>query len=85
MTTLKSKILKFMANNKDWDLVDGEGNFTSTATRTAKALHLYQAEAKKIMEMLVEDGLAKKRVGTKYCKGHTRYYLTDMGKEVAKL
>lgn len=85
MTTLKSKVLKFMANNKDKDLVDREGNWTSTTSRTAKALHLYTAEAKKVMEMLVEDGLANKRQGNKYCREHTRYWLTEKGIEVAKL
>jgi predicted ArsR family transcriptional regulator len=83
MNNLKSKVLKFMASNKDVDLIDREGVQNHTALRTAKALRLEPQEAKKMMEVLVQDGLAEKR-SAKYC-GATRYWLTNKGMEVAGL
>jgi predicted transcriptional regulator len=83
INNLKSKVLKFMASNKDADLIDREGVQNQTALRTAKALRLEPQEAKKVMEILVEDGLAEKRSG-KYC-GATRYWITSKGREVAGL
>jgi hypothetical protein len=80
---LKGKVLKFMASNKDAELIDREGVQNHTALRTAKALRLEPQEAKKIMEILVQDGLAEKR-SARYC-GATRYWITNKGKEVAGL